>query len=93
MNPVPSIFLSKTKLDDYLLEILTELGKKGDIFSDRCLMNSESNLVSIMGSTSRVQDYLESPEKDSESVINIDLLNELVEQIVALVGQLQVCIS
>ena len=36
-NPVPINFLSWQKLDDYLLEILSETGKKDEIFSDRPL--------------------------------------------------------
>ena len=32
-NPAPSNFLSRQKLDDYLLEILSEPGKKDGIFS------------------------------------------------------------
>ena len=34
-NPVQSNFLSRQKLDDYLLEILSEPGKKDEIFFDK----------------------------------------------------------
>ena len=40
-NPVPSNFLSRQKLDDDLLEILSEAGKKDEIFSDRSLMKAQ----------------------------------------------------
>ena len=45
LNPVPSNVLSKQKLNDYLLEILTEWRKKDDIFSDSSLMKYQSNLI------------------------------------------------
>ena len=48
-NPVPSNFLSRQKLDDYLLEILSEAGKKDEILSDRSLMNTQENLKNIIG--------------------------------------------
>ena len=39
-NPVPSNFLSRQKLDDYLLKNLLEAGKKDEIFSDRSQMRT-----------------------------------------------------
>ena len=39
-NPVPSNFLSRQKLDDYLLKNLLETGKKDEIFSDRSQMRT-----------------------------------------------------
>ena len=47
-NPVPSNFLSRQKLDDYLLKILLEAGKKDEIFSDRSQMRTKENLTNIM---------------------------------------------
>ena len=48
-NPVPSNFLSRQKPDEYLLEILSEAGKKDEIFSDRSLMKAQENLTNTMG--------------------------------------------
>ena len=39
-NPVPSNFLSRQKLDEYLLKNLLEPGKKDEIFSDRSQMRT-----------------------------------------------------
>ena len=36
------------KLDDYLLEILSEAGKKDEIFSDRSLMKAQEKLTNII---------------------------------------------
>ena len=47
-NPVPINFLSRQKLDDYLLEVLSETGKKDEIFSDRSLMKPQENLTNVM---------------------------------------------
>ena len=52
-NPVPRNFLSRQKLDDYLLEILSEAGKEDEIFSDRSLMKAQENLTNIMGPLAR----------------------------------------
>ena len=38
-----------TKLVDYLLEILSETGKKDEILSNRPLMKAQENLTDIMG--------------------------------------------
>lgn len=68
LNPVFSHFLSKQKLDDYLLESWLSGVRK--IFSDRFLMKSQNILVKSMGSCDRIWDYLESPKNDdSECVI------------------------
>ena len=83
----PLNFLSKPKRDDHLLQILTNSGERDDIFSDRSLIKSQSNLVKIMDSLGRVSDYLEPLKKNPEGVINIDLLNELMEQTIIIVGQ------
>ena len=40
-----------------------------------------------MDSLGRVSDYLEPLKKNPEGVINIDLLNELMEQTIIIVGQ------
>ena len=47
-NPVPSNFLSRQKLDDYVLKNLLEAGKKDEIFSDRSQMRTQENLTNIM---------------------------------------------
>ena len=52
-NPAPSNFLSRQKLDDYMLEILSEAGKKDEIFSDRSLMKAQENLTNIIGPLGR----------------------------------------
>ena len=39
---VPSNFLSWQKLDDYLLEVLSEAGKLDEIFSDRSMLKDKS---------------------------------------------------
>ena len=68
LNPVFSHFLSKQKLDYYLLE--SWLSERRKIISDRFLMKSQNILVKSMGSRGRIWDYLESPKKDdSECVI------------------------
>ena len=36
------------KLNGYLLEILTEAGKKDEIFSDRSLMKAQENFTNII---------------------------------------------
>ena len=43
-NPVPSNFLSRQKLDEYFLDILSEAGKKDELVSDRSLMKAQENL-------------------------------------------------
>ena len=52
-NPAPNNFLSRQKLDDYMLEILSEAGKKDEIFSDRSLMKAQENLTNIIGPLGR----------------------------------------
>ena len=46
-NPLLSNFLSRQKLDDYLLEILSEAWKKHEIFTDRSLIKAQENLINI----------------------------------------------
>ena len=58
-NPVPINFLSRQKLDDYLLEVLSETGKKDEIFSDRSLMKPQENLTNVMGQLGRLWAYLD----------------------------------
>ena len=48
-NKVPSNFLSRQEFNDYLLEILSEAGKKYEIFLDRSLIKTQKNLTNIMG--------------------------------------------
>ena len=86
-NPVPSNFLSQQKLDDYLLEILSEAGKKDEIFSDRSLMKGQENLTNLMGQLRCLWAHLDHLKKDNEGVIDLNMLLELVEQCVILVGQ------
>ena len=52
-NPAPSNFLSRQKLDNYMLEILSEAGNKDEIFSDRSLMKAQENLTNIIGPLGR----------------------------------------
>lgn len=85
-NPAPSNFISKLKLDDYLQEILSEAGKKDEIFSDRTLMKAQGNLINIMGPLGRLLEYLDHLKSDDKGVIDLDLLMKLVDQCVVLVG-------
>ena len=71
-NPVPSNFLSRQQIDDYLLEILSEAGKKDEIFSDRSLMKTQENLANIMGPLGCLWAYLDHLKKDNEVVINLN---------------------
>ena len=86
-NPVPRNFLFRQKLDDYLLEILSEAGKKDEIFSDRSLMKEQENLTNIMGPLGRLWVHLDHLKKDNEGVIDLIKLLELVKQCAILVGQ------
>ena len=86
-NPVPRNFLFRQKLDDYLLEILSEAGKKDEIFSDRSLMKEQENLTNIMGPLGRLWVHLDHLKKDNEGVIDLIKLLELVKQYAILVGQ------
>ena len=65
-NPVPSNFLSRQKLDDYLLEILSEAGKKDEIFSDRSLMKPQENLTKVIGRLGCLWAHLDHLKKDNE---------------------------
>ena len=86
-NPVPTNFLSRQKLDDYLLDILSEAGKKDEIFSDSSLMKTQENLTNIIGLLGHLWLHLDHLKKDHESVTDFNELLELVEQCVILVGQ------
>ena len=86
-NPVPSNFLYRQKLDDFLLKILLEAGKKEEIFSDRSLVKAQENLTNIMGPLGRHWAHLDHLKKGNEGVIDLTMLLELVEQCVILVGQ------
>ena len=81
-NPVPSDFLSRQKIDDYLLEILSEAGKKDKIFSDRSLMKVQEHLTNIKGPLGTLWAHLDHLKKDNECVIDINMLLELVDQCV-----------
>ena len=48
-NPVSTNLIFRQKVVDYLVEILSEAGKKDEIFSDRSLMKAQENLTNIMG--------------------------------------------
>ena len=43
-NPAPSNFCFRQKIDDYLLQILSESGKKNELFSSRALMKTQENI-------------------------------------------------
>ena len=86
-NPVPSNFLSRQKLDDYLLEILSEVGEEDGIFPDRLLMKAQDNLTNTIGPLDRLWAHLDHLERDNEGVIDLNKLLELVEQYLILVGQ------
>ena len=86
-NPVPRNFLFRQKLDDYLLEILSEAGKKDEIFSDRSLMKEQENLTNIMGPLGRLWVHLDHLKKDNEGVSDLIKLLELVKQYAILAGQ------
>ena len=88
-NPVPSNLLSRQKLDNYLLEILSETGKKDEIFSDRSLMKGQEDLTNLMGPLGCLWAHLDHLKKDNEGVIDLNMLLELVEQCVILVGHCQ----
>lgn len=87
LNPVPSNFFCKQKMDEYLLEILRKWGKKDDIFSDMFLMKTKNKIVKIRSLLGRFWDYLDPMKKDSESVTSINFLNEFVEQTITTVKQ------
>ena len=82
-NPAPSNFLSRQKLDDYLLEVLSEAGKKDEIFSDKNLTKFDKH----NGTTVPPLGNLNHLKKDNEGVIDLNMLLELVEQCVILIGQ------
>ena len=65
-NPTPSNFLSRQKLDKSLLEILSEGGKKDEIFSDRSLMKAQESLASIMGPLGHFWAHLDYLKKDND---------------------------
>ena len=62
------------KLDGYLLEILSEAGKKDEIFSDKSLMKAQENLRNIMGPLGRLWAHLDHLKKDNEGVIDCETL-------------------
>ena len=62
------------KLDGYLLEILSEAGKKDEIFSDKSLMKAQENLRNIMGPLGRLWAHLDHLKKDNEGVIDCEKL-------------------
>ena len=86
-NPVPSNFLSRQKVHDYLMEIISESGKKDEIFTDKSLMKAKENLTNIMGVLGRLWAHLDHIGKDNEDVIDFNKPLELVEQCVIIVGQ------
>ena len=61
-NPAPSNFCFRQKLDDYLLQILSESGKKNEVFSSRALMKAQENIKNN-GTTSLPLSTLRSPKK------------------------------
>ena len=69
-----------------MLEILSEIGKKDEI-SDRSLMKAHENLTNIIGPLDRLWEHLDHLKKDNERIIDLNMLLELVEQCVILVGQ------
>ena len=81
-------FVSQQKLDVYLLEILSEPGKKDKVFSVRSLMKAQKNLTNIMGPLHCFWPHLDHVKKDNEGVIDLNnILLEITEQCVILVGQ------
>ena len=86
-NPVPSNFLSRQKVHDYLMEIISESGKKDEIFIDKSLIKTKENLTNIMGLLGRLWAHLDHIRKDKEDVIDFNKPLELVEQCVIIVGQ------
>ena len=86
-NTEPSNFPSRQNLDDYLLEILSEAGKKNGIFSDRSSMEAQGNLTNIMRPLGRLWAHLDHLKKDNECVIDLNILLELVEPCVILEEQ------
>ena len=86
-NPVPSNFLSRQKVHDYLMEIISESGKKDEIFTDKSLIKTKENLTNIMGLLGRLWAHLDHIRKDKEDVIDFNKPLELVEQCVITVGQ------
>ena len=70
-----------------MLEILSEAGKKDEIFSDRSLMKTKKNLTNIMGPVGCLCAHLDHLKKDNEGVIDLNMLLEVVEQCAILVGQ------
>ena len=49
--------------------MLTEWSKKDDIFSDKSLMKSHSNLVKIKGPFGKVCDYFESTKRIQKALL------------------------
>ena len=68
------------------MDILSEAVKKDKIFSDRSVMKAQENLTNIMGPLGRLWEHLDYLKKDNESVIDLNMLLELVEPYVILVG-------
>ena len=61
-NPAPSNLRFRQKLDDYVLEILWERGKKNEIFSSRALVKAQENMKNN-GTTGSPLGTLRSPQK------------------------------
>ena len=67
---------------DYLLQILSEAGKKNKIFSERLLIKGQKNLTNTMGPLGCLYANLDHLKKDNENGIDLNVLLELVEQYV-----------
>ena len=68
-------------------EILSETGNKAEIFSDRSLIKAQENLTNIMGPQSHLWAHLDHLKKHNEGAIDLNILLEVVELCVILVGQ------
>ena len=73
---------SGMRYPDYLLQILSEAGKKDKIFSERSLIKGQENLTNTMGPLGCLCANLDHLKKDNQSVIDLNMLLELVEQYV-----------
>ena len=67
--------------------MLSGAGKKDEIFSDRSLMKAKKNLTNIMGPLGHLWSHSDHLKKDNKGVIDLNMLLQLVEQYVMLVGQ------
>ena len=74
---------SGMRYPDYLLQILSEAGKKDKIFSERSLIKGQENLTNTMGPLGCLCANLDHLDHlDNESGIDLNILLELVEQYV-----------